>query len=372
MPTGGAVPPPRPFTGGLIFWIVALCILFALVGRTREFRFVNFGPNGVGFFGSDYDYDVSAAAPAQGITRIVLDNLRGNVSLKGVDSVEVNVTGRQTVRAFNRAAADRAKSAAALHLERRGDDLVIGVGEFPGPGPIRSSADLDIVVPRGVSVESRGRSGDLTVEDVDGAVDVSNGRGDLRLSHIGKDVRIDATRGSDVHLESIMGPVTIKGEFSGDLEFRALAKPLEFTSSRTRFRVEAIPGTVSMDLGDLKMSNVSGPLRFQSGTRDIQVTDATGSLDLKVDRGDIGFTATQAPLPKVDIYTRNGDITLTLPESAGFQLDGSTHRGDIESTFGPSLQVQSSGRSATIKGRNGNGPGITVVTDRGTVFLKKI
>ncbi len=93
-------------------------------------------------------------------------------------------------------------------------------------------------------MESRGRNGDLTIDDVDGAVDVSGGRGDVRLNHIGKDVRIEASRsgdihatdlkggfdlegrGSDIQLESIAGPVTIKGEFSGTLEFRALAKPL--------------------------------------------------------------------------------------------------------------------------------------------------
>lgn len=121
--------------------------------------------------------------------------------------------------------------------------------------------------------------------------------------------------------------MTIKGEFSGTLEFRALSKPLEFTSSRTEFRVEAIPGEITMDLGDLKMNNVSGPVRFQSQTRDIQITDVTELLDLKVERGDIGVTATHSPLPKMDLHTRNGDINLTLPEHAGFQIDGSTSQG---------------------------------------------
>ncbi len=178
-------------------------------------------------------------------------------------------------------------------------------------------------------------------------------------------------RGSDVQLESIAGPVTIKGEFSGTLEFRALAKPLEFTSSRTEFRVEAIPGEITMDLGDLKMNNVSGPVRFESQTRDIQITDVTELLDLKVDRGDIGVTSTHAPLPKMDIHTRNGDINLTLPEHAGFQLDGSTSQGDISSGFGSSLRIDSSGHSATIRGQNGSGPQITVNTDRGTVFSQE-
>jgi DUF4097 and DUF4098 domain-containing protein YvlB len=385
----GSVPAPRVISGGVIFWVVVLCFFLAVFGHDRDFRLASFNTNSFGFFGSDYDYDVNAEEPAAGVTRLVLDNLRGNISLKGDDSGVITVTGRQIVRAFSRSAADQAKSSNGVHLERNGEEMVVRADDSNGPRAGQTSDDLDIVVPRGMSVEARGRNGDLTIEGVDGTVNVSNGRGDIRLDHIGKDVRIDGSRGGDIHvadlkgslqlgdrgsdvqLENIAGPVTIKGEFSGTLDFRALAKPLEFTSSRTEFRVEAVPGTITMDLGDLKLDNVSGPVRFQSQTRDIEASDVTDSLDLKVDRGDIGVTATHAPLPKMDIHTRNGDITLTLPEHAGFQIDGSTSQGDIDSGFGSSLRIENSGRSATIKGQNGTGPEIMVSTDRGTVSLKK-
>ena len=126
--------------------------------------------------------------------------------------------------------------------------------------------------------------------------------------------------------------------------------------------MESIPGTVTMDLGDLKMSNVAGPVRFQSGTRDILIVDATDLVDVKVDRGDIGVTQTQATLPRMDIHTRNGDVTVTVPERAGFQINGSTSQGEIESAFGERVQVETYGRSATVKGQNGAGPQITVGT----------
>ncbi len=71
--------------------------------------------------------------------------------------------------------------------------------------------------------------------------------------------------------------MTINGDYSGNIEFHALAKPLRFESSRTEFHVEAVPGTITMDLGDLKMNNVAGPVRFSTGTRDIEATDITGA-----------------------------------------------------------------------------------------------
>ena len=45
--------------------------------------------------------------------------------------------------------------------------------------------------------------------------------------------RIDLQgRGSDVELENIAGQVTISGSFSGSLNFKNLAKPLQFEGTR--------------------------------------------------------------------------------------------------------------------------------------------
>jgi DUF4097 and DUF4098 domain-containing protein YvlB len=385
----GATPPPRPFYGAGIFWILVLGLLIATVSRNRNIHIGRFDSPGVSFFGSDYDYDINASESPRGVTRVVLDNLHGNLSLKGEDLSDIKVTGRKTVRAFNRNDADRANQQTQVHIERQGDSLLIRTEDSSGPRLIQITTDLDITIPRGISVESRGRTGDLTIDDIDGPVDVTAGRGDVRLNHISKDVKIEASRsgeihvtdvkgsfdlegrGSDIQLENIAGPVTVNGEFGGTIEFRALAKPMRFNSSRTEFRAEAVPGSISMDLGALKLENVSGPVHFKTGTRDIQASDVTGALDLTVDRGDIQVTVGKSPVPKIDVHTRNGEITLALPEKADFQLDGSTSQGDVENEYGPLLQTQSSGRAATIKGHAGNGPVITAGTDRGTVSVKK-
>jgi DUF4097 and DUF4098 domain-containing protein YvlB len=179
-------------------------------------------------------------------------------------------------------------------------------------------------------------------------------------------------RGNDIQLENIGGLATINGEYAGTLEFRALAKPLRFTSSRTEFSVEAIPGNITMDLGTLKLENVSGPVHFKSGTRDVEANDVTDSLELRLERGDVQVIASKVPIPKIDVQLRNGDISLTLPEKAGFRLDGNTARGEVDNEFGSSLQTQSYGRAVSIKGQNGNGPQIKVMTDRGSISVKKI
>jgi hypothetical protein len=73
----------------------------------------------------------------------------------------------------------------------------------------------------------------------------------------------------------------------------------------------------------------------------------------------------------MDVHTRTGDITVALPGNAEFQIDGSTSQGDADNEYGGGLQQQSNGRAATIRGRVGNGPLVTVGTDRGMISLKK-
>jgi DUF4097 and DUF4098 domain-containing protein YvlB len=301
----------------------------------------------------------------------------------------VKVTGHKTVRAFNKTEADRGNERSQIRVERQGDLLFIRAEEPHNVRMLSVSTDLDVVIPKGVNVEARGRNGDLTIEDVNGSVDVSNGRGDVRLNNIGKDVKIESTRtglvratgvrgsldlqgrGGEVQLEKIDGQVTINGEYSGTLEFRELAKPLHFTSQRSDFRAERVPGSITLDLGELKMNDVIGPVRFQTGSRDIQATDVTEALELTVDRGDIHVTQTKTPLPKMEIRSRNGDLTLSIPEKATFDLDGRTGQGEAVNDFGPSLEIHSEGRAATLKGRVGSGPRITLNTDRGSLTVRK-
>ena len=254
---------------------------------------------------------------------MVLDNIHGNLSLKGEDGGDVKVTGRKTV------APSTATTLTARNYRVRSAWSARAICWSSGPkSPQYAHAFGDdgsrYYGAAGLNVEARGRNGDLTVEDIDGAVDVSSGHGDVRLNNIGKDVKIESSRtgwcmradlkgnldlqgrGGDVQMEKLQGQVTINGEYSGTLEFRGLSKPLHFQSSRSDFRAEQIPGSVTIDLGDVKMNNVIGPVRFETASRDIQATDVTNSLELTVDRGDIQVTQTKTPLPKMESVRGTG------------------------------------------------------------------
>lgn len=387
---GGA--PARAFGGGGIFWIVVLIGFFSWAGHRGNIHIGPFTNGGVNILGSDYEYDVNATGASQGVARLVLDNVRGNISLKGEEgNGDVKVSGRKTIRAFSRTDADRANQQSSIRIDRQGDELIVHAEEPGGSRMLSVTTDLDITVPKNLDIEARGRTGDFTVDSVDGSVDVESGRGDVRLTNIGKDVKVDATRtglmrasgvkgnldinsraGGDVQIDNIQGQVTINGEYSGNLEFGQIAKTFHFQSHQSDFRIEKLPGTVTMDLSELKINNALGPVRFKTGSRDVHVTDVTDSLEIDMNRGDVEINQTKTPMPKMDVQTKNGDISLGIPAGASYEVDGKTHNGDTNNEFGEPFQTDRDGRGGTIKGKSGvSGAQVSLETARGTVTVRK-
>lgn len=387
---GGA--PMRGFGGGGIFWIVVLIGFFSWAGHRGNVHIGPFTNGGVNILGSDYEYDVNATGASQGVSRLVLDNVHGNISLKGEEgNGDVKVSGRKTIRAFSRTDADRANQQSNIRVDRQGDLLIVHAEDPSGSRMLSVTTDLDITVPKTLDIEARGRTGDFTADSVGGSVDVVSGRGDIRLTGIGKDVKIEASRtglvrasgvkgnldvtshsGNDVQIDNITGQVTINGEYSGNLEFGQISKSFHFQSRQSDFRVEKLPGTITMDLSDLKINNALGPVRFKTGSRDVHVTDTTDSLELDLNRGDIEIIQTKTPLPKMDVHTRNGDIALAIPAAAAYEIEGKTRNGDTNNEFGDPFHTDRDGRGGTIKGKSGiSGPQISLETERGTVTVRK-
>ncbi len=399
----------RGLSGGGVIWLVLLCLVIAAVSRHGGPRFTHFGAGGLDLFGEQFDYPVSLSQGAGPAKRLVLENLRGNVTVSGGDSPDVHIEGHRSIKAYNQAAADDANRRSELRLVVEGDQLILRSSEpairighrvsnqmdFGPPrfGPrgmdMEASMDIDITVPRQLSVDAHGRSGDLTVNTIAGDVNVSAQRGEVRLTGIGGTAHIELVRGSlvraadvkgdvdlegrgsDVQLENIAGQVTINGSFSGTLEFRNLAKALHFESERTDLKIAQVPGNITMDLGNFRATDLVGPVHFVTRSRDIHIDGFTESLELEVEHGDIQLKPGKAPVPKIDVHARSGDIHLDLPPNASFNLKGNSLQGEVRNDYGEGVEVLGEGRSATLRSVNPSGPTVTIATDRGTVSVGK-
>jgi hypothetical protein len=385
--------PPGRLGGGEITLVIFLCLIgSAMYGAHRQFPGFAFGPfghRGVEIFGEPFDYPVSIQKPVAGVKRVVVENLRGNVRVAGADAPEVRITGRKTVRAFSRSEADQANAQSGIDVVVQGDQVLIRTNQERITDERRVTSDLEINVPRGVSVEGRGRRGDFDILNIDGNVDVNSANAGVRINQVGGDVRVDLRasdviraigvkgkveitgRGGDIELETIGGPVTINGMYSGDLEFKSLAQPLHFQSRNTDLLVTRLPGQIRMDLSKLTATDVIGPMRLTTRSRDVTVEQFTQSLSLELERGDVDLRPKQEQMPRIDAKLSSGDIALTLPAGAKFSLKAATDRGEAENEFGPALKLETRDHGATLSGVVGQGAEINVVTRRGAVRVAK-
>ncbi len=390
------LPPSQFHAGGLVLLVLG-CFLFWGIsnGRARNhwrgtpFPFVNMGPAGI--FGESFDFEVNQSmAVTAGDARLVLEGLRGNVTVSGDDSSSVTVSGRKTIHAFSQSAADQANHRAQIEVVRNGNDIVVRSTGSLQRDDLSLAYDLDIKVPRRLSLMAEGTPENVSAENLDGAVDISGGNGNVRLTSIGGNVRVETTRrkdlvravgikgnldlrgtGTDLQLEDIIGQVSIQGNYFGTLDFRNLAKPLHFESEQTDLRVEKLPGSISMDLGDFRADNIVGPLRLRCQSRDVHISNFSNELEVNVERGDIELDPQRTPLAKMDVHLRAGNIDLTVPEKAAFELHGTTSQGDVDNEYGKGLATNSEGRTAWMKSEISGGPAVTVTTDRGNITVKK-
>jgi hypothetical protein len=375
------------FTGGEIVLVVFLCIFGSGLWAGHEHG-LHYDFGGM-IVGESYDYPISVDAPAAGMHRITFDNPRGNIKVTGADTDRISVTGRKEVHAWNRGDADQTHNATPVEIVPQGDRLLVRTNQDHAQDSGRISDDIEVTVPRGMAIETRGRTGDIEVNDVGGDVEVSTGRADVRLARIGGNARLDVGhsdviraidvkgkldlegRGSNVDVENVAGQVTINGAYSGALEFKNLAKPLQFEGAfNTELHAQAIPGQLSMDRSEVTGNGVTGPVRLVTRSRDVKLEGFTQSLELETEHGDVELTPAY-PVPSIQARSGYGRVDLILPPKASFDLQATAERGEAVNDFGPPIEKEVSGRTATLKGRVGDGPSIRITANRGSVSVRK-
>ncbi len=392
-------PLPCPgLTGGE--WVLVVFITLAGTGLFWGRHFVsNWAPDrfrmhGIEVFGETYDFAIPPQQVSGKTARVVIENLRGNATVVGAEAEEVRVGGRKSIRAMSHGEAAKMDGQTPLEIARTGDQVVIRTNQERASGDRRVSADLQITVPRGATVEGRGRYGDFDISGVAGQVIVDSDNAGVRLQNIGGGVRLDLRRsdiarvvnakgaveiksghGEDVELDNIEGGVTVNGSFSGDLSFRNLAKPLHFESSRTDLRIEKVPGQARLGLGQLTGENLVGPIRLVTKTRDVRLTNFSQSLEISLERGDVDLQPGAGPAGKMQVETRSGDVELAIPSAARFVLNAATERGEVRNDYGEPLKVNdegaAKGHGAKLAGAVGQGPEWKLTTGRGTVTVRK-
>ncbi len=339
--------------------------------------------------GEPYDYTLAPVEkPCARNCRIVIESFRGNAKIAGsADATTVKASGQETVRSFQQSDADSANKQTPLELISQDGQIIVRTNQDKVGDRVQPTADLDITVPPGSSIEAHGRYGDFDISNITGSVDINSDNAGVRLEGIGGNVHVETGksdviravdikgsldlkgRGNDVELQNIAGPVTANGVYVGEIQLRNLEKPLRWNDPVNSLGFEKLPGEIRIGRGEFHGNNVVGPIRLKARSPDVDLSNFTQSLDLTIDRGDIDLKPGK-DVPKMEVHTHSGDITLALAPGSKFDLKASTDRGDASNDYGDPLREEESGHGATIEGSTG-GPPVRLQTGRGSLTIRK-
>lgn len=386
--------PERGVAGGEWALIIVLTLVGTAVWGTERMvrdHLGGFQFGSVEMFGESFDYDVAESNVEAGKTpHVVIDNARGGVRVTGADVTTVKVTGRKSVRAIDRASADKANGGSQCSVQKSGDTVNVTARSSGIQDSARVTVDLEVTVPKGATLELRGQTGDFDIGDMTGEVSVYSDNAGVRAQNLAGKLKVETRksdiiratgvkgdielkgRGRDIELEDIQGQITINGSYSGETTLRNVTKPVRFESNVTQLKLERIPGELQLGLSTLSGTNLIGPLVVKTTKpKDIRLSDVSDSVNIEVDEGDVELTQTKLPMPRVDVRVRSGSVELALPASAKCNLNASTGHGEISNDFDDRLKQSSDGRGAKLAGSLGGSTEVKVSTERGGVTVRK-
>ncbi len=390
----GVYPARRRRHGGLVGFVVLLLVLGLISHQARFGGRDNWDPDWSGDTTSAWNWgwnwnaggethtnDVVLAQPFHDAGTLSVDNARGDVQLTPSTDGLIHLDARQTAHVRDSGKETAFRETRPV-FEVHGASATITV-----PGRSGTQVDLVLSVPPAVAcsltshhgdISVSGMTGGLTINQDHGGVSIDSAGGPVHLTMDHGDVRANALAGElsidgradDISLSGVKGRVQLHGDFFGDTEISGDGSAVDFTSNRTQISAAHLAGQLSLDAGDLRLSQVSGGLTIKTRSKDIEVAAAGGPVTIDDSNGDVALSMGM-PLGDVTVSNNSGDVTFSAPAGAAFTLSGATGSDDeIDSAF--AFAQNTSGSRKTIAGQAGTGgPRIDLQTLHGDLIIHR-
>jgi DUF4097 and DUF4098 domain-containing protein YvlB len=329
--------------------------------------------------------------------KVSVNNHNGSISIRGWDKdvIEATATGKGQAE----------PSPVKISEDRPGMLSITADGERG-----RHEKRLEIKLPLYAEIESASaHNGDIDVTDIEGAVKVSSGSGDLRFTRVGP---LTATTGSgDVQADQVAGQTSVStgsGDISlshvGPLEVRAGSGDISLSDIKGAAKVQTGSGDVTakdiggdfiakLSSGDLELDRVtglvnvsvtSGNAQVHHGGSDVRINSISGDISVQCVKGHVELNSASGSMnlfdigDDVDATTTSGDVKfaskirtggryrlkstsghthMTVPADApGFTATLSSYSGEVETDFPLTVESPLQGPvNRRIIGRYGDG-----------------
>jgi DUF4097 and DUF4098 domain-containing protein YvlB len=218
------------------------------------------------------------------------------------------------------------------------------------------------------NAEITSQNGDVSVTDLNGSLTLDLQHSSARISQVSSDVTVQG-RANDVSIEDVKGTVHLDGDFMESVKLSRIAKPVSFKSTRTNMDLSQLTGYLNLDSGDLEATNVVGPFRLRTRSKDIMLNGISNDVHVQNENGAVEVHVNK--LGGLDIKNAKGDIRIFLPAKTGFQLEASARDGEIQTDFNDLKISNGDERSSANGSINGGGPRMTLENEHGTIEIRK-
>jgi DUF4097 and DUF4098 domain-containing protein YvlB len=381
---------PQGIGGGGVVLLVFLIVFGMSATQASRFNWdeirdhINLGDDDLALFGHNYSYDdqLQQDFPAGSSLRITND--RGAVNVTASDDNQIHVAAHKRINADNQQEADKFNPATKPQINASNNVITLNANT-QGAGDRSVTTDLDVSVPRKAAVVISNRRGDVSVLGRDGEVEIASQHGDVaasdvngkvsvnlnggsaRLSDISGDVSVQG-RADDISLADVKGAAQLTGEFDS-IKLGKIAGVVGFKSARTDMEFSRLNGDLDMDSGDLRASDLVGPFRLITRSKDVRLNGLDGNVRLENENGAVEIHVNK--LGSIQLSNRNSDVQIYIPDKASFQLDARSRGGEIQSDFS-ALKIENGNDQATATGTVGEGgPRLVINNEHGGIELRK-
>jgi DUF4097 and DUF4098 domain-containing protein YvlB len=345
---------------------------------------IDIGDGDFELFGHSYSYDdqLQQSFPAGSSLRV--NSTRGAVNVRPSEDGQIHVAIHKRINAESQSDADKFNASGKAQITLN-DGVVTVSANSEGGGNHSITVNLDVSVPRKASIVVSTRHGDVNVAGRDGDVDIAGQHGDVsatdingkvslnlghssaRVSQIAGDVSAQGG-GGDISVQDIQGAMRLSGEFDS-IKFAKIGGDVTFKSARTDMEFSRLNGDLDMDSGDLRASDLIGPFRLITRSKDIRMNDVSGDVRLQDENGAIELHMSKLGSMQVD--NRKGDIRVYVPDKASFQRDARARGGEVQSDFSE-LKVSNADDQGIATGTIGTGgPRLVLNNEHGTIDIRK-
>jgi DUF4097 and DUF4098 domain-containing protein YvlB len=338
------------------------------------------------WFGHSYNYDDQMQQAFAADSNLHINSERGAVNVNTSEDNQIHVVIHKRIVGESQGDADK-WNAGTKPLITTSDHTVTLNANTQGSGDHHVTTDMDVSIPKNASVVIDARRGDVSVMGRNGDVEISNQRGDVvasdingkvklnvehssaRVSQVSGDVSVDGGHVNDTSIEDIKGFVSLNGEFMEGVKLARIGKGVRFKSSRTDMEMGKLDGDLDLDSGDLRVSDLTGPVRLTTRSKDIRLSGVSGDVRLQDENGAVEIEMKK--MGSVQVDNRKGDVQLFLPDNAGFQVEARARGGEINSDFSE-LKIENREDSGSVAGTvRGGGPKVVVNNEHGTIEFHK-